>query len=208
MRKEDPEPYGTLEVTASKEEQFQDAVDYVLDCPRLKDIYRPGDHLRVISGKVSFFENLWKNQAKKKTAAARFSAFNRPFITDWSRSWLIHGVSHTGKTQYALAHFQKPLLVRHIDKLKEFDQDIHDGIVFDDMCFKHLHAQAIIHLLDTDNDSQIHCRFNVAEIPEGTKKIFVSNRDDIFIPKDLINEEEKTAIERRYYTIHILGKLF
>lgn len=208
MNKEDPEPYGELTVEPSKEERFQDAVEYVLSCQRLKDIYRPGDHLQLISGKVHFFENLWKNQARKKTAEARHSAFNRPFITDWSRSWLIYGASQTGKTQYALAHFKKPLLVRHIDKLKEFDSDTHDGIVFDDMGFNHLHAQAIIHLLDTDNDSQIHCRFNVAEIPEGTKKIFVSNRDDIFTPKDPINEEEKTAIERRYYTIHVFAKLF
>lgn len=208
MRKEDPEPYGTLEVTLTAEEKFEAATQYVMNCGALRDIYRPGEHLRTISSKVTFFENLWKNQAKKKTTTAKYTEFNRPKIDNWTRSWLIYGDSGTGKTQYALSHFEKPLFVTHMDKLKEFDPNLHDGIVFDDISFSHLPVDAIIHILDIDNDRTIHCRFTTAEIPANTKKLFVHNRRDIFKSSHLMTEEQEDAIDRRLYVVHINAPLF
>lgn len=208
MRKEDPEPYGTLEVKLTPDEKFDAATAYVIGCKSLRDIYRPGDNLRTISSKITFFENLWKNQAKKATSSAKHTEFNREKITDWTRSWLIYGDSGTGKTQYALSHFTKPLFVTHMDKLKEYDPNLHDGIIFDDISFSHLPPDAIIHILDIDNDRQIHCRFTTAEIPANTKKIFVHNRRDIFKPIHSINEEQEAAIERRLHVLHVGAKLF
>lgn len=207
MRKEDPEPYGDLEVTLTPEEKFDAATQYVLECKQLRDIYRPGEHLRTISSKVSFFENLWKNQAKKKSMASKFTEFNKEKITDWSVSWLVWGKAKTGKTEWAKSHFDNPLVVSHMDDLKKFNDD-YDGMVFDDMSFNHIPPSGIIHLLDVDNDRSIHCRFVPAEIPANTKKIFVHNRRDIFQPTTEINEEQQEAIDRRYKAIHILGNLF
>lgn len=99
-------------------------------------------------------------------------------LTDFSKSIIIQGASGIGKTEYAKMHFQNSLMVSHMDDLLEFVTEVHDGIVFDDMKFRHLPRTAQIHLLDTDNDRSIHCRYNTAFIPKGTRKIFTCNDYD------------------------------
>ena len=122
------------------------------------------------------------------------------------RSTLFCGPSGFGKTQFALAHFKNPLLVRHIDKLKNLHPD-HDGIVFDDMSFKHIPHDGVIHLLDIDCDSDIHVRYGVATIPANTRRIFTHNTPNPFY-KDDVEDAQKVAVERRLsrYTFH--SKLF
>lgn len=88
---------------------------------------------------------------------------------------VVQGLPNCGKTQYALSHFKRPLLVSHIDTLLEYDRTYHDGIVFDDMDFKHWHRTHQIHITDWDNSRQIHCRYRTAKIPKHTMKIFVCN---------------------------------
>lgn len=104
------------------------------------------------------------------------------------KTLVIIGRAGTGKTEYAKAHFKTPLFVSHIDQLLKFNKKKHDGIIFDDMDFKHLPRTAQIHLVDWDNNRAIHCRFKVAEIPKHTKKIFCCN-EYLFICDE--------AIERR-----------
>lgn len=87
---------------------------------------------------------------------------------------IVIGPSGCGKTQFALAHFKNPFICSHIDDLKEFSVE-NDGIVFDDMDFKHLPRTAQIHLVDYDNTRSIHCRFRTAKIPKKTFKIFTCN---------------------------------
>lgn len=94
---------------------------------------------------------------------------------DFETSECVIGDSGTGKTQYALSHFDNALLVSHMDDLKDFKEGVHDGIVFDDMDFKHLPRTAQIHLTDTDLRRSIHCRYAVVSIPKNTKKIFTAN---------------------------------
>jgi len=101
-------------------------------------------------------------------------------ITNWDTCHIIWGESQIGKTQYALAHFEHPLLVHHMDDLQGFVQGYHDGIVFDDMDFKHVPRSNQIYLLDKNNNRTIHCRFTNAKIPKHTKKIFTCNYPDIF----------------------------
>lgn len=90
-------------------------------------------------------------------------------------SEVLYGRPGCGKTQFALSHFESPLFVNHIDDLKNFKPSIHDGIVFDDMDFKHMPRTAQIHLVDNDNTRSIHCRYETVTIPKHTKKIFVAN---------------------------------
>lgn len=94
---------------------------------------------------------------------------------DLEGSQVLIGQPNSGKTAFALAHFERPLKVDQVDTLLEFDSDYHDGIVFDDMDFKHWHRTHQIHLTDWDNSRQIHCRFRNAKIPRHTKKIFTCN---------------------------------
>lgn len=113
-----------------------------------------------------------------------------PLIEDWSVSHIICGPPNIGKTEWAKQHFPGGcLLVSHMDDLKAFDPKTHEGIVFDDMCFTHLHRGAQIHVTDVDNDRSIHCRYGVAFIPAHTKKIFTTNVMPIF--------DRDEAIDRR-----------
>lgn len=105
-------------------------------------------------------------------------------ITDWTKSHIFWGKSGIGKSQFAKAHFKNPLMVSHKDHLMAFDAKEHDGIIFDDMNFQGdsegkgaMFAEAQIHLVDQDDNRQIHVRFHYAEIPKNTKKIFTTNRD-------------------------------
>lgn len=90
-------------------------------------------------------------------------------------SVVFQGEPGTGKTQFALSHFENPLCVTHMDDLRMFDPSVHDGIVFDDMDFNHLPRSTQIFLADQDIQRTIHCRYENAVIPSRTKKIFTTN---------------------------------
>lgn len=117
----------------------------------------------------------------------------------FDKTEVIVGDSGIGKTQYALAHFEKPLLVSHIDDLRDFKPEEHDGIVFDDMDFHHCPRTAQIHLVDKDQMRSIHCRYSTASIPKNTKKIFTCNENGFpFI--------EDEAIQRRINVTYVSGR--
>lgn len=106
------------------------------------------------------------------------------------RSIVLSGSSGIGKTCFAKFLLPSALFLSHMDSLGQYDPSTHHGIVFDDMCFTHLHREAQIHLLDFDEPRSIHIRYDVARIPAGTPKIFTTNRDAIFL-------EHEPAINRR-----------
>lgn len=206
--KEDTEVYGEIVVSKTKDEEFDEACAFVKQCKNRKQMYMAGPHLKIISTKVTFFENYFATQREKKSAKATFTQFKKEKITDWSTSHLIWGKAGSGKTQWALSHFKNPLMVSHIEDLQDFDIDEHDGIVFDDMSFRHLPGQAIIHLLDSDFERSIHCRFRNAAIPAGTKKIFCHNDGNIFEPEKDISEDQRAGIARRYTATYVAENLF
>lgn len=117
----------------------------------------------------------------------------------------VYGPSGTGKTQWAVHCFDSPLVVSHMDGLRDFDPNEHDGIVFDDMSFGHHPRESVIHLLDWDLERQIHCRYNCARIPMHTRKIFTSNLSfDECFPSDSAG-----AIRRRVTKIiHVTGPTY
>lgn len=118
---------------------------------------------------------------------------------DWSKSHIFWGEAGCGKTIYALQLMPKALFVTHMDDLVQFDATEHDGIIFDDMSFDHLHREAQIHIVDIDFPRSIHVRYQVAHIPPNTKKIFTTNKQDgaIFLTEDL-------AIKRRIKIHHLI----
>lgn len=132
------------------------------------------------------------------------SQFIRPPL-DLSKPVLLFGGSGIGKTQYALAHFNKPLLVTHIDDLKKLED--HDGIVFDDMSFRHWPAESIINLLQWETPASVHCRFINAHMPARMPRIFTTNDPDIFLPEKPISADHQYAIERRIQRIDLQYKL-
>lgn len=110
-----------------------------------------------------------------------------PLDFEQNCSHMVVGDPKVGKTQYALAHFKKPLFVTHMDDLRNFHYKVHDGIVFDDMDFKHLHRGAQIHLLDQEQSRSIHIRYGTARIPKYTKKIFTCNYPCFKLSDEAIN---------------------
>lgn len=88
---------------------------------------------------------------------------------------IFYGASGLGKTEFAKFLLPRALFVTHIDQLTQYDPEVYDGIVFDDMCFLHLPREAQIHLVDQDNDRVLHVRYRTAYIPRNTRKIFTTN---------------------------------
>lgn len=111
------------------------------------------------------------------------------------KATVFHGPTGIGKTQFALAHFRAPLLVRHLDDLGNLTLE-HDGIVFDDLDFQHLHFSAILNLVDMDERCSVHIRYQVATIPRGLRRIFTTNDDQIFMIANA-TVEQRAAIARR-----------
>lgn len=103
---------------------------------------------------------------------------------DWCGAAVVQGGPGIGKTQYALAHFSSPLFVTHMDRLKFFDPNVHDGIVFDDMSFTHMPLQAQKFILDWSNTRDMNVKYGMATIPKNTKKIFTCNYGEFPFDRD------------------------
>lgn len=109
-------------------------------------------------------------------------------IEDWSKAHIIWGKTGIGKTEFALAHFKRPALIRHIGQLGQVDWGKCDGLVFDDMNFMgnsedkgRWPAEAQIHLVDLGQASGINIKHGHAMIPKGMKRIFTTNCTDGYI---------------------------
>lgn len=116
-----------------------------------------------------------------------------------SRAIVVMGPTGIGKTQWTKTWFKNPLMIRHMDGLKDLQPGEHDGIIFDDMDFQHMPRTAQIHLVDMEEDSQIHIRYQVAEIPAAMPRVFTCNNYPF---------STDPAIERRVKVIEPEGKLY
>lgn len=108
------------------------------------------------------------------------------------------GPSGIGKTQYAISHFDRPLVVSHIDDLKKLSP-LHDGLLFDDMIFSHWPPNACIHLCDLELSRSINVKYGTITIPKQLPRIFTSNREFRTLFSTDATEGEWNAIERRCY---------
>ncbi len=145
-------------------------------------------------------ECVHKLQPRIEIGKYKLTDFQWPEILFDEKSIIIWGETGIGKTQFALSHFMRPLFISHIDGLRQFTR-MHDGIIFDDMSFKHIPREGQIHLVDTEHDREIHCRYNNAFIPAGIKKVFTTNVYD-----GEIFDLEDDAIARRITIVHVKGK--
>jgi len=145
----------------------------------------------------SILENL--NQMRKESmqkTANTWSLQDFPAIPTWdkTKTLIIYGPSNSGKTSLSKALLETALFVRHKDLLRTFDSAIHNGIIFDDMNF--LQAgwprESQIHLVDTADDTAIHCRYAPAYIPAGTPRIITTN----LLPWQVLDLTD-IAIQRR-----------
>jgi len=166
------------------------------DLERIADIFRDGGTVRDVArelpsafiryhaGIERLHTMLHENKFEAPVHPARWE---KP---DVIKALILHGPSGSGKTTAAKNWLPNALWVRHMDDLASFDPDVHEGIIFDDMAFRHMPREAQIHLTDWDDDSSIHIRYRIIRIPANTPKIFTCNHANaVFI--------EDRAIDRR-----------
>ncbi len=146
-------------------------------------------------------------RAKIEPFLHKFSpdSFTTP-LQPLNKSTLIYGETDLGKTHYAAAHFKNPLVCSHIDTLKSLCKD-HDGVIFDDMSFKHWPVESVIHLVDTEFSRTINVRYGTVTIPANTRKIFTHNTSNPFYG-DTTDPTQSTAIDRRISLVHVFNKVF
>ena len=85
------------------------------------------------------------------------------------------GPTNAGKTALAKALLPNALFISHIDGLKGYN-DLYEGIIFDDMTFLHYPRESQIHLVDTGEERDIHCRHTNGRIPANCPRIITTNR--------------------------------
>lgn len=124
--------------------------------------------------------------------------FDIPFTWDKSKTLILHGPTNTGKTSLALALLPRALFVSHMDRLKDYNSIQYEGIVFDDMSFKHIPRDGQIHLVDTAHSRDIHVRYGMAHLPKGTPRIITTN----LAPANCLLAIDP-AIERRIQCVEI-----
>lgn len=113
-----------------------------------------------------------------------YGPFQWNFSPNFEKSIIIMGPTGLGKTQYAKTLFTNVHMIRHIDKLKGFNQLHHGGIIFDDMEFSHWPVSSQIHLCDQTDDADINVKYGYVTIPARTKKIFTCNPERFPFTKD------------------------
>lgn len=149
--------------------------------------------------------NLKKAKTRPYVSKYSMDQFNRGPLA-LNKTVLLCGPSNIGKTHYAAAHFKNPLICSHIDKLKQLSPD-NDGIIFDDMSFKHWPVESVIHLVDQEFEREINIRYGTTIIPANTPKIFTHNTKNPLY-NDEVNEEQKEAVERRIQRVNVLNNLY
>lgn len=93
--------------------------------------------------------------------------FLRPLIrAPFEAVHVLVGGTGLGKTQYALAHFRRPLHVKDNEDWRRFGPG-HDGIVMDDMDFHAWSPLKFLKLLDMETPVTQNVKYGSVRIPAG-----------------------------------------
>lgn len=152
---------------------------------------------------------LYMPEVKAQYSLDQFT-FPRIGEDEWDKHYHFWGPADTGKTQFALAHFKKPLYVRHVDKLADFYGGQYDGIVVDEVNFSHWPISSVINLLNKKDPAHVHIRYTVAVLPAEVKIIFCSNEEFIFYDNSRYSEETVVvqSIHAKVRTICVEDRMY
>lgn len=116
---------------------------------------------------------------------------------------LLTGPSGAGKTRWALAHGENPLLISRLEDLKKLTPS-HDLLVFDDYSFAGMSLEDCIHLVDTELPRCINVKHGSVTIPSMMPRIFTTNKTFV----ELFPPDVHGALARRIKVISVYHKLF
>jgi len=150
-------------------------------------------------------------QCLRREGKRKFSAIeegldkDRFKVFEWNRkkALVLRGPPNTGKTNWALAQFDKPYLVCDLDDLKTIPDGC-DGLVFDEMLFAMMCKQKQVYLTDLAFERTIRTRNTNAKIPANMPRIFTCNcGEDVFR-----TDNEFSAVARRFELLDIIEPMF
>lgn len=155
------------------------------DVPRALELFRhahPKEFAMNLDRLKVNFQMMSKKEKKYHIYPWEDFTFPVPEYDDTKKSLIIIGPGNLGKTQWAKSYVHSLgktfLYATHMDSLKKYRNE--DYIIFDDMSFHHLnlrdHRQTLLAMFEIEDDRDIHARYKCAEIPAGTKKIFLANK--------------------------------
>ena len=116
---------------------------------------------------------------------------------------LLTGASGTGKTRFALDHFDDPLLVSRMEDLKRLTPK-NDGIVFDDFSFMGFTIEDCIHICDIEMPRTINVKHGSVTIPSRLPRIITSNKPFV----ELFPADTAGALARRVRVVTVSHRLW
>lgn len=173
----------------AKESKVSEALSVLEHSKTVRDLVIHGNAIQ---------KNLRSLAVKRKAPEYSIEDFRLNFNWDKKKTLIMWGPTDTGKTSLAKALLPKALFIRHIDRLKDYDEEEFEGLILDDMSFKHWPREAQIHLVDIENDSHINVKHGMAVVPAGTPRIITTNN----MPAEILLADDG-AIARRIQIIHI-----
>mmetsp|Transcript_9083 Transcript_9083/g.27201 ORF Transcript_9083/g.27201 Transcript_9083/m.27201 type:complete len:264 (-) Transcript_9083:205-996(-) len=124
---------------------------------------------------------------------------------------VLSGDSNTGKTEFALAHFNCALRVTTLDMFKRLT-DAHDGVVVDDPNFKtwNLDINGLKNLLEAGRQRSVKCRHSDAVIMPHHRMIVCTNQTmaTLFDVNGTVLFADNVAIQNRVRWIRVREPLF
>lgn len=136
------------------------------------------------------------------------SSFTRPPISfDTCKVWIFVGETNLGKTQFALAHFKAPVLVRCKQDYVRYKDNVTDGLVLDDIGFRTWRPETLLHTVESETAVTFDVKYGSVRIPANMPRIICINTMEAFWP-DNIFDEHRDAINRRIQILNVYNKLY
>jgi len=131
-------------------------------------------------------------------------------------TFYLHGKTKLGKTQFAMAHGKRPLLVTNIEQLVNFHTLNPDLIVLDDANIRSLDFDVVFTLIRREIDRSFKVRYWNVHLPKHLPIIITSNlglRDKYPlgfppVPQPDTHNCRRDAVLRRIFTVKVKQSLF
>lgn len=187
-------PSGAQYIDLAREGKFEEAKeDFINRHPRDYAIH--GDRIE---------SNLRRLRPRTTDVRYGLGTFRTPGLERWRRdkeTLVLWGASGVGKTKLAQAICGADyILIRHLTHLRTRKEG--QPIIFDDIDWKQLATEEVIHLCDLDDETQVNIKHSYAYIERGCCRIITANSADIF-PSD-----PHGAIQRRVFVYECCAPLY